>query len=518
TLTPNVVDLAVTKTVNDSTPDRNQEVTYTITVTNTTSITATGVQLTDPTPSGITNVRLVNASQGTFDANTGVWTVGTINGSGSATLQIAGTVSTTGTGGSVVNTASITAVNQFETNTTNNQASATLVPNQVDLSVTKTVDDSTPDRNQEVVYTITVSNATGPAATNVQLTDVLPAGITAARVDSASQGSYSTSNGVWTIGTINGGGSATLRLAGTVSSIPSGTTLTNTATISALDQFESRTDNNSASAIVTPNQVDLRVTKTVDDSTLDRNQNGTFTVTVTNLSNITATNVVVTDQFPSALTLTGTPTASQGTYVSGTGVWTVGTLNGGASATLTMAGRTDTVATGSITNTASLTSVSQFESPTTNNSGSASVTLNQVDIAVTKTVNSTNSVSVNRNEEVLFVITATNNGPSAASNVQINDVLPTGLTLVGTPTASAGTFDSNTGVWTIPSLSATAGQNSATLQVRARLTATGNNITLTNQASLSSVDQFDQVPTNNTASATVRNSVLSKRNYLADAF
>jgi len=60
---------------------------------------------------------------------------------------------------------------------------------------------------------------------------------------------------------------------------------------------------------------------------------------------------------------------------------------------------------------------------------------------------------------VTFTVTATNNGPSDASGVQVTDQLPAGLTYVSS-TPSAGTYTSGTGVWDIGTL---ANGGSATL-------------------------------------------------------
>ena len=55
-------------------------------------------------------------------------------------------------------------------------------------------------------------------ATGVEVTDVLPAGLTYVS-SSASQGSYNSGSGVWTIGTIPAGGTATLSITATVTTL-----------------------------------------------------------------------------------------------------------------------------------------------------------------------------------------------------------------------------------------------------------------------------------------------------------
>ena len=111
------------------------------------------------------------------------------------------------------------------------------------------------------------------------------------------------------------------------------------------------------------------------------------------------------------------------------------------------------------------------------------------DLSVVKTIsNSTPTVGSN----VTFTLTATNNGPDTATLVVINDVLPSGYTLVST-TPSAGTW--STPNWAIGSLSNGA---SKTLTIVARVNPTG---LYTNTATISGAE-IDPVSSNNTSTIT----------------
>ena len=119
-----------------------------------------------------------------------------------------------------------------------------------DLSVTKTVDNATPNLNDQVIYTITVTNNGPDAATAVSLSDLLPSGLTYVS-DNASVGSYATSTGIWTIGTLASGATSTLSIAATVNSDDTnGEVITNTATVSS-ETSDSNSGNNSATRSVT---------------------------------------------------------------------------------------------------------------------------------------------------------------------------------------------------------------------------------------------------------------------------
>lgn len=80
---------------------------------------------------------------------------------------------------------------------------------QVDLSLTKIVDNENPQNGDNITFTVTASNA-GPAnATGVIVTDFMPGGVTYVS-HQASRGTYFPINGTWRIGNIANGESVTL--------------------------------------------------------------------------------------------------------------------------------------------------------------------------------------------------------------------------------------------------------------------------------------------------------------------
>lgn len=81
------VDLAVIKSVSQTTVISGDTVSYTITVTNNGPADASGVELADQLPSGVTYVSH-SASQGTYTQGTGIWDVGNLQNAGNATLTI----------------------------------------------------------------------------------------------------------------------------------------------------------------------------------------------------------------------------------------------------------------------------------------------------------------------------------------------------------------------------------------------------------------------------------------------
>ena len=117
-----------------------------------------------------------------------------------------------------------------------------------DLRLLKNVDNGTPAPNGTINYTLAITNNGASVASGVEVTDNLPAGVTYSS-DSASQGSYDSSSGIWQVGVLEVGESATLQIAVTVDPDASGS-LTNNATISNLDQPDNNPNNNADDAAI----------------------------------------------------------------------------------------------------------------------------------------------------------------------------------------------------------------------------------------------------------------------------
>jgi uncharacterized repeat protein (TIGR01451 family) len=116
----------------------------------------------------------------------------------------------------VTNNVTISSSDQTDSDNTNNSSSADLAVNcastpEVDISLTKTASPTNVVSGDTVTYTLTVSNAGPDTATGIEVTDQLPAGVTYIS-DTPSQGSYNNSNGIWAVGDLANGASATLMI------------------------------------------------------------------------------------------------------------------------------------------------------------------------------------------------------------------------------------------------------------------------------------------------------------------
>ncbi|MBO3700897.1 DUF11 domain-containing protein, partial [Roseivirga sp. E12] len=477
-------DLNMSKVVDNANPIPGDDVIFTVTLRNDGPDAATSVAVTDQLPSGYTFVS-ANASQGSYVSGTGVWTVGTIGNSASAVLSIRATVLATG---DFTNTATITASDQFDTDTADNTSSTSVTLQEADIALTKVVDNATANVGENVTFTVTATNNGNDAATNLQVLDQLPSGYTFVS-STSTQGTFTSGTGIWAIGTLPKDGVVTLEVVATV--LANGV-FDNTASVNSLDQVDGVSGNDSATATVDAPRADLSLDKTVSSTSPNVGDVITFTVTLTNNGPdvADATGIQVTDQIPTGYTF-GTATPSQGTYTSGTGVWAVGTLAKDATATLTV---TATVlAAGDFTNTATVTGNDVYDPNSGDNTASASIVAQSADLSITKVANDD---TPNVDDNVTFTITVNNAGPDAATGVQVTDVLPSGYDFVSATTAF-GSYNNTNGLWSVGSV---ANAGTATLSIVAKVKSTG---TYDNTASITAADQTDPNAGNNSSTETV---------------
>jgi uncharacterized repeat protein (TIGR01451 family) len=346
-------DLRVTKTVDNRAPAIDTRVRFTVTVFNAGPSNATGVELVDQLPAGLTFVG-ATPSQGTFDAATGLWTIGALANGASASLTLDAIAARSGP---LANVATITHTDHLDRDPSNNSAGAALnVPLASDLQVLKTADVSTAGVGGTVTFTITVRNAGPDDAPAVEIDETLPAGLLFQGA-AASAGSYDAATGLWTVGPLPNGGIATLQVSATVQAAG---TLVNTARVTGAQPFDPNPGNDTSGIPINGVGADLQVVKTADRTAAAVGDRVTFTIVVTNNGPGDATGVQVRESLPTGLSYVSS-TASQGLYVPETGLWTVGALtapNGGTSrATLQVVA--DVIADGAHRNVASIASQDQ---------------------------------------------------------------------------------------------------------------------------------------------------------------
>lgn len=511
---PQVADLEIEILASNTNPDVGDVVAFTINVSNTGAVAATGISIENLVPSGFGSVSGIN-NGGTFNFGSGIvsWTGQTVPvGTNTTVLTFNATVLTpTGAAGEFTHIAEITASDQFDTDSTPNnddgdqseddEAAVTSIPEQADLSLTKIVVDNnlTPSVGEEISFEITVSNTGPDDATNVVVTDLIPTGFDFV-LYSSTVGIYNDTTGEWQVGTVTGGTSETLIIDVLVN--PTGN-YTNTAQITASDAFDIDStpsngipgEDDQDDVTITPTAlVDLSLAKSVDNANPIVNTNIVFTLTVSNAGPSDATNVAVTDLLPTGFAYVSDD--GGGNYDDVTGVWTVGAVNNGNTASLNITATVNP--TGNYTNIAEITAQDQADSDSAPNNGIAAeddqdqAVVNAqplVDISVTKTAD---DLTPNVGDQIVFTITVQNDGPNDATNVVVTDFLASGYGFVSA-VPSNGVYEPLNGSWTVGNL---ANGASETLVITADVLASGDYTNIAELTGLTETD-VDSVPANN---------------------
>ncbi len=333
------LSIAITPPTNMS-PELEENVTFVLTA-STVSGNNARARVTFKLPPGFEYVS--TSGYGTYTPETGVWNIPEIGVNSGANTRvrsiIAKTKTTSATADGYKVAAALTEIvgstpTYIETDISNNIATLTLTPQlaSADLQVTKNVDNNTPTLGNNVVFTVQAKNNGPDTATNVNVTDLLPAGYEYVS-HTVSSGTYTQGTGVWDIGNMANTVTQTLTI---TAKVVSGTNLTNTATILG-GVTDPNNSNNTASASVTPvlPTADLGVSVVMSITQPTPGNNVTFTITAQNLGPDATLFAKVNSLLPSGFSYVS-HSASVGTYNNGTGVWTIGSFANAVTATLTI--------------------------------------------------------------------------------------------------------------------------------------------------------------------------------------
>ncbi|MCP4305877.1 MAG: DUF11 domain-containing protein [bacterium] len=453
--TPQVADLSLVKAVSDTTPLVDEVITFTLTINNAGPDAATGVAVSDQVPNGYTSIANVSDS-GTVVGSVVSWSGLTVPAGGSVSVTFDAAV--VAPPAAYINMAEVTASDQFDPDSTpgnddgnqseDDEDNVGLTPTRSDLELVKTVSDPVPNVGDTVTFTITVTNQGPDDATGIQVTDVIPAGYSAASAISAG-GSLAGSVISWTGLAASSGDSVVLTFDAVVDE-PTGVVdeYLNTAQVADTDQFDpdsspgnddgDQSEDDEDSALVAPRQADLELVKSVPTTTPNVGDVITFTLSVSNKGANTATGVLVSDSLPSGYSYQAGSIAGGDTQNAAGNpdlTWSIGAILPGETVDLTFAAAVlvGTGVTDEFRNTAEIADVDQFDPDSSpgNDDGDqseddedfASVAPQRIDLSLAKTVS---DPAPNVGSDVTFTIRVTNAGPDDATGAAVADTVPNG--------------------------------------------------------------------------------------------
>ena len=439
-------DLAVSKTVSPATAKPGDAVTYTLSIANMGTVTATGVVVTDTLPAHTTFITASHAAITSTDAV--VWETSELSPGDSFTRTVAVEVDGApwSAGVEVIsNTAEVAddESNGPELNVANNMVvHETAVDASPDLFIAKTDYASDASLDETIEYTIIYGNQGTQNASGVVITETVPQNTTFYTPTSDSGWKQVATTDAYTlsVGDLEVEATDSAVFAVTVDSVlPAGVeVIKNTSAIDddGASGDDLNSDNNSDDdeddVSAAP---DLVLVKDDGVSSVKAGETHAYTLTISNVGTQGATGVEVSDTLPQH---TEFVTASHEAVLSeGVALWSLAELPAGGEVTRTVTVQVDAAIPAGvefITNTASVEDdgANGFDPPGNNSDDDKNALIAAAELAVDK---DNDLDAVKPGQRVTYTLTITNAGTQDAASVVLTDTLPDHTTFVK---ASAG--------------------------------------------------------------------------------
>ncbi len=484
-----ICDLEITKLVNNSKVYVNDNVEWTIIVKNNGPSVAENVVVKDTLPQ---NIEIVSATTiyGTFDESTSSWNVGSLDSGAEVSLILITKLLKVGSFTNVVAVSTDTIESDYTNNEANNTTSADPI---CDVKISKSVNSSSIYVGETVKWNITVVNIGPSVAENVVVEDTLPQGAEIVSAESTT-GNFDFNTRIWEVGELGVNTPVSLIL---ITKISVEGNVTNMVEVTTSTPESNKSNNKVNNTTFAKPICDLEVTKLVNASNVYQFNVVEWTIIVKNKGPSDALNVVVNDTLPQGVEFISS-TLDYVSFNDNNLIWHVGNLESGKSVTIKV--KTEILELGNWTNVVNVTTSTPESNYTNNNANNTTSATKEdikpavlnVDLKVTK---SSDKTTYKVNDTMHWIITVDNDGPSAATNVNVSDVLPAGTEYISHKT-SQGVYDSTTGIWTIGGLNV---GETVTLDITCKVITEGN---ITNDVNVS-CSENDTNKSNNFDNATI---------------
>lgn len=280
-------DLFVKKYVNNTSPDFGEIIKWSVVVSNNGPDIATNVQVNDLLDDGLIFVKS-SSTKGNYDVKSGIWTIDSLAPETDETLNIYCKVNKIG---KILNFVSVNST-QYDWNESNNHDNESVNAVKIaDLSVIKLINNSNPNYNDLIKWTIIVSNKGPNMATGVTVNDLLPKSVE--YISSyLSKGFYNPVNGIWDVGNLNAGEKLQLNI---VSKIVKTGDITNVVNVKGNEKDSNLTNNHFEKSVHVKPAADLSIEKSVSKQEVNINDLIEYVIEITNNGPDSAENINVSE-------------------------------------------------------------------------------------------------------------------------------------------------------------------------------------------------------------------------------
>ncbi len=433
-------DLSIEKTADAGTYFAGDNVTFTLAVTNNGPNDATNVEVTDDLPGSLT---LVSATpdQGTC-GNTDPLScdLGTIADGATVEITVIATIANDQAGQSIDNEACVAGDEADPDNTDDCSTETVDVEPEADIEITKVAEGGPFAAGGNVTYALTVTNNGPNDASNVTVTDDLPATLTLVSATPGQGTCGNTDPVTCDLGSIANGGSVEIELVVTIAADQTNAEIDNTACAEGDEADPDDANDCSEETIQTVPEADLEIVKDVaPGGSVKVGDELTYTLTVTNNGPNAASNVVVEDEFSGDVQIASV-TPEQGSCTQTPPIsCDLGAIPVAGQVTITVVALP--LDRGTLDNTATVDGDEADPDPT-NNEDDATVKVKRVKVEIKKVANRTKA---DPGDVIRYEIRVRSKTDVPLDDLTMCDKLPAQLKLISAPGAQV---NGKTACWT----------------------------------------------------------------------
>lgn len=432
-----IVDSNVTieKSVNKSVVNVGEEFIYTITIRNTSDVDSKQITVTDTIDSSLT---IKSAPNGSINGNTITYNVGILKGGESRTYNITVVAKEKLNDNTVVHNVAVLK----EVGKPDKEDDVDITVVKPILSVEKNAITTTGTKivqpNEEYEYEIIVKNTGNGNSNQVVIKDTIDSHLTIVDADG---GTVSGQTITWNVDSIKAGETITYRIKVRVNNDTTLNTIIPNEVIVTHDDEEYKDDDD-----VTVIDSDIYLNKVASVEVVDINEEFYYTITVSNKGTADESNLTVTDQIPSSLSVVNIEVPENVKHTSNNNltVFTIDNLPAESSVEIKVHVRVrETAKQGEkIINTAVLT----YDDGELESSDDVIVTGSLLSVEKTSS-----KQSVSKGEELTYTITIQNKGTASANNVEVIDTFDEYLEIIDSDSGIVDN-DNHTVTWNIASI------------------------------------------------------------------